>query len=178
MATIVVCVLFADFLTGLFHWVEDTYGVPSWLLVGKPVILPNIDHHRRPQPFTMGSFLMRNIQPLLGVLIVLVAFLLFGLSSWPLALVALLTGFGNEVHTWAHRKHNGPVVTLLQEMGLAQSKAQHAQHHKPPFDGYFCTLTNVCNPVLERLRFWKSLERGLSLLGIHPKRMSPERDGF
>lgn len=178
LETIICCVLIADFLTGFFHWLEDTYGVPTWWLIGKPVILPNIDHHRRPTAFTMGSFISRNIQPFLGVVFILAMCAIFGYLSWAIVLVAGLAGLGNEVHTWTHRKQNNNLVSFLQETGLVISKSQHAKHHKPPYDKYFCTLTNIVNPCLELVRFWKMVEYLLMKIGIQPKRMTLERDGY
>lgn len=34
-------VLLCDFLSGLGHWWEDTYGNPNWRRIGEMVIKPN-----------------------------------------------------------------------------------------------------------------------------------------
>lgn len=178
MEQVVLCILIADFLTGFFHWIEDTYGVPSWFLIGEPVILPNIDHHRNPTKFTMGAWLTRNSHPLLIAFLFLILLWFFNWFTWQVALVIVVAAMGNEVHAWSHQKYNHPIVVFLQQTGLVLSKAQHAKHHKPPYDKYFCTITNVMNPILEAIRFWSFLEWTLSQVGIHPKRLSAERDGF
>ena len=37
-------VLVADFLSGLFHWLEDAYGREDWPITGRLVTKPNILH--------------------------------------------------------------------------------------------------------------------------------------
>lgn len=178
---ILLCIVIADFLTGLLHWVEDTYGVPSW---GPPldkfVVLPNIEHHRNPSAIgRMSSFVSRNY---VSVTLFLAAFFFLYLAGagYYTFLIGLLASFGNEVHTWNHRKasENNAVIRFLQDAGIVQSRQQHNLHHKPPYSSYYCTLTNFTNAVLERIRFWRSLEFLLDKIGIKVKRGSDERDGY
>ena len=176
---IALCILIADFLTGLFHWLEDTYGLPTWPLIGESVIVPNIDHHRHPGLIGyMSTFISRNYQPFVIALGAIILFWLFGWLHWTIMLTAVLAGFGNEVHTWNHSKSKNPVIKFLWDTGLIQSKKQHAMHHIPPYNKYYCTLTNATNAILEVLNFWRGLEWVIALVGVKPKRMSPERDGF
>lgn len=178
MVDILFCLLIADFITGLVHWIEDTYGVKTWpwpLLTA--VVLPNIDHHKNPTFIaTMSTLISRNWQtvvPLVGVSLI---FLYFGI--WQVALILTLSSFGNEVHAWNHRRKNSFPIDFLQDAAIIQTPQQHARHHKPPYDRYYCTLTNITNAVLERIHFWKGLEYILRVgLNIHPKRMTKERDG-
>jgi ubiquitin-conjugating enzyme E2 variant len=41
-------ILLADFLTGVFHWLEDAYGTEDTPVLGPLVIKPNIVHHHYP----------------------------------------------------------------------------------------------------------------------------------
>lgn len=177
---IVACVLAADFITGLIHWIEDTYGLPSWPFLGSFVIEPNIEHHLHPTFLgTMSNLALRNYQAVVPMgALSLVAFLWFGWSAWPVALTLTLASLGNEVHTWNHRRANNWLIRFLQNTGIVQSPRQHAKHHHPPFDAYFCTLTNVTNELLEAVYFWRLLEWYLrGAFGIVPKRMTAERQG-
>lgn len=46
----------ADFITGVIHWWEDTYGNPNWPIVGKYVVEPNLVHHKHPAKLLEGSY--------------------------------------------------------------------------------------------------------------------------
>ena len=46
--TILYCVLIADFITGFFHWFEDTYITLDWPTLGETVGEDNITHHVKP----------------------------------------------------------------------------------------------------------------------------------
>jgi ubiquitin-conjugating enzyme E2 variant len=178
--SILLAVLLADFLTGLFHWVEECYGRPSWPWIGKSVILPNIDHHLRPQAFTEGTFFSRNWQPFaFAAAVAVLATLLFGVSPF-LLLVCALAALGNEVHVWNHRPaiDNPPFVHFLHDAGLIQCRKQHGKHHMAPYVGYYCTLINFNNAWLERIGFWSWLEDViLVFFDIAPQRGSDERSG-
>lgn len=177
---ILICIISADFFTGIVHWFEDTYGLPSWPIIGAWVIEPNIEHHEKPSLIgRMGTFASRNLQPILLAIIGFGTCCFFGTASWPVLLVAALAAFGNEVHCWNHRVKNNRFITFLQNSGLVQSRRQHAMHHRPPYDRYYCVLTSFTNEVLELLDFWRRLEWLVSMtLGVDPKRLSPERRGY
>lgn len=180
MATIVIqlvaCLLVADFITGVVHWAEDCYGLPTWPLIGREVIEPNIEHHRNPGLMgSMSGLVDRNCQSFALFAIVAFVAILADVFCWQMAAVGVFASFGNEVHLWSHRGGNGPIVRFLQDACIVQTPQQHARHHKPPFDKYYCTITNVTNAVLERIAFWRVVEWAISLVGVHPKRMSAER---
>lgn len=178
LATIILCVLIADFITGLVHWWEDTYGLPTWPVLGPAVIKDNIDHHLHPSEIgSMGGIVYRNYQTwLLASVLVLVLHLL-DVAYWPFVLTACVASFGNEIHTWTHRKSPSKLVRLLQDCDLIHTPQQHAKHHKPPYDTYFCTITNVVNPLLEVIDFWRRVEWLIAnLFGVEPKRMTAARN--
>lgn len=179
MLTILLCILAADFITGLIHWVEDTYGLPSWPILGRLVIEPNIEHHLAPSKMCESPVWLRNYQSVVPALVIGVpVFCVLGKNSGPVLLTLLLASFGNEVHSWAHSKHSNPWwIRFLQDSALILTPEHHAKHHKKPYDRHFCTLTNFTNAVLDLIRFWKVLEVCLSFVGIKPKRLSQERMG-
>jgi len=180
MGTVLGCVLVADFLTGVVHWFEDTYGLPSWPLLGKAVIEPNIHHHLQPQDLANSTFWQRNYQALVPLVVVLGLLWWFvGSGAWPIMLTLVLAAVGNEVHVWNHRKPSGNpwFVRFLQASCVIQTPRQHAQHHRAPYDRYFCTLTNLTNEVLELVRFWSGLEWLIwRVSGVRPKRMTVWRE--
>lgn len=180
MLTVLACLIVADFLTGLVHWIEDTYGLPDWPWIGKLVIEPNIEHHHYPGRLgSMSVFLIRNYQVFVPCLFVAAAALLLGgWSAWPVVLTVAFAAMGNEVHTWNHRGQNPWPIRFLQDSGLVQDARHHAKHHRPPFNSHFCTLTNFTNELLELIRFWPAAEWLLRVaFGLTPKRMSEARGG-
>ena len=165
--------LLADFITGLVHWWEDAYAKPDWPVLGPLVAAPNLLHHRDPRAMTRVPW-WRNLDvPMTAGLLAMGALVAFHMLRWPIALAILLAAFTNLVHRWAHQSpaENGRLVTWMQAKGLIQSRAQHALHHRWPRRSHYCPLTNTLNPVLERLDFWRRLERTiLRLTGLRRRR--------
>ena len=166
---VIACVFMADFLSGFFHWLEDAYGREHWPITGKLITKPNIVHHHQPAYFTRYSWL-RSAQVLLVMgAVVLSAAWLLGALSWEVMLVVAIGVNANEMHKWAHRtrRENGNVISLLQDMGILQSRHHHAQHHRAQKNTYYCVATNYLNPVLEAMNLWPFLERMIFVaLGI------------
>lgn len=173
---IIICLLIADFLTGFFHWLEDTYATKSWPL---KIGINNIEHHKQPGLMgRMGDFISRNAIPALLAIIFGPVLWFIGIPiSW-IIFISLFAALGNEVHAWNHRAKNNLFITYLQEAALVQTKQQHAKHHKYPYDKCYCTLTNILNPLLDHFQVWSRMEFGLSIIGIKPKRLTEERDGY
>ena len=173
------CVLAGDFITGFVHWWEDTYGLPTWPVIGKAVIVPNIEHHLNPRLLIMGTVWSRNYQPVGMACIVIWVAWLVGFLTLPLVAIALIAAFGNEFHACNHRAavENPGWVNFLHDVGFIQSRQQHGKHHHEPFAEYFCTITNVVNPVLKLLHFWRLLEGLVSKTrGVRPNRMTEVRN--
>lgn len=176
---IIVCILIADFLTGLVHWWEDTYGDPNWPVLGRRVIKPNLVHHHRPREMLKGGIVGRNILTLVLAAIVIGASHLLGFACWQVYLTSIIAAFGNEFHAWAHmsKKEKPKIITWLQGWLLISSK-QHGWHHHAPYETYFCTVTNWLNPILEKLNFWAWVELIIEVeFGIKPLRGSSVRGG-
>ncbi|MEO6244803.1 MAG: fatty acid desaturase CarF family protein [Opitutaceae bacterium] len=153
-------VMLADFVSGVVHWLEDAYGSPDTPVVGPILIRPNIVHHHFPRFFTKLSWWQSSWD------IVLIAAPLLALASWAgfltwhLWLFAVVSINANQVHKWSHqtRKENGPVVSFFQDIGIFLSPRQHAIHHSDPKNTFYCPITNLLNPVLEKIRFWNHAE--------------------
>jgi hypothetical protein len=153
-------VLLADFVAGVVHWLEDAYGTEDTPVVGPLFIKPNIVHHHHPRHFTRLSWWQSSWDLLLVGLALLGVAWGFGVLSWQLAVFVVVSINANQVHKWAHRTRteNGPVISFFQDIHVLQSPRQHAIHHTDPKNTYYCPVTNVLNPVLERLQFWNRLE--------------------
>jgi len=160
----------ADFFSGVIHWLEDRYGDPSWPLLGRFVVEPNILHHTDPTAFLREGFFVRNWTSMAPAFAI-AAVLWVGECRWPATAVAML-GCANEVHAWAHQKCSRP-VRGLQMLGVLQSQEHHAQHHRQPFDRNYCVMTDWLNQPLTAVRFWSGVEAAVRIVtGVVPR---PER---
>lgn len=163
-------VLLADLAAGLIHWAEDAYIREDTPLVGKLVGRPNVIHHHLPRHMTRNTWLQSSWDLLLIAAALVIGAWALGCLTWHVWLFAAVSANANEVHKWSHRtrRENGPVITFLQNIRLLQTPQHHAIHHTNPKDTYYCPVTNMLNPVLEKIRFWESLEWLLAkTIGLH-----------
>lgn len=171
--------LLADLLTGLVHWLEDTYGNPNtqFMGIGKHIVIPNLVHHIRPRELTQGTWFSRVWTSAVFLLILLFLLWVFNCDSPMVYMVFAIAVWGNEVHCWSHRspKENGKLITFLQKSYIIQSPKQHGKHHFSPYASHFCALTPYLNPILEMIYFWRILEFALKLIGIKPFRGTTHR---
>jgi len=155
------CVLVTDFLSGLLHWLEDAYGREDFPITGRLFTRPNILHHHNPRAFTHHSWLRSSWDLCcLAGLVVLVAWFV-GVLSWQVWVVAILGANANQIHKWTHRStgENGRLISFLQRYRIVQTPRHHALHHTDPKNSHYCVLTDLLNPVLDRLGFWETGER-------------------
>jgi len=151
IAWIVVVILAVDFLSGVFHWLEDSYARPETPVLGRFVVNPNIIHHHHPRDFVKSPFWHRNIvTAMLGGIVFVLAAATMGIT-WQLILLCGIGAFCNEFHCWAHRsaEENGAVITALHRLRILQTPRHHATHHTDPKNRAYCVLTNYTNPVLD-----------------------------
>lgn len=153
-------VMLADFVAGVVHWLEDAYGSADTPVVGPLLIRPNIVHHHHPRFFTRLSWWQSSWDILLVSLLFLGVAAWCGWLTWHLWLFAFVSTNANQAHKWSHqtRAETGPVVSFFQDVGLLLSPRQHALHHSDPKNTYYCPVTNLVNPLLEKIRFWSGAE--------------------
>ncbi|MEM1193939.1 MAG: fatty acid desaturase CarF family protein [Pseudomonadota bacterium] len=165
--------LIADFCSGVLHWVEDRYLTQHWPIVGKLIVNANNLHHAQPRAFTGDGFWLRNWPSLFVGLVLAFGFWLAGwVTVFTVSLVAVSSILPTQAHYWAHLRaaETPAVVRGLQRIGLLQSPQHHWRHHRGAKDNYFCTMTNLVNPVLEHVQFFQRLEKLITFLaGAQPK---------
>lgn len=173
---ILVAWLLADFLTGVVHWVEDRYfDEHTSLDFAQGVATDNQLHHSKPTAMLLNSY-WGNMRS--GAMV-----------AWPLAAVVWLSGaplwlwlgiaaagFGNLVHRFAHtpRTQLPRWIRGLQEFGLFISAEHHDTHHRDQIGlvpkhracRAYCPMTDLVNPVLDRVRFWDRCETVLAWFGL------------
>jgi len=150
----------ADFASGLIHWAEDAYFTEDTPMLGRLLIRPNIIHHHYPRFFTRYTWLQSSWDLLVLGAVVLAGAWAFNILTWQVWLFVAVSVNANEIHKWSHRtrKENGVIISKLQDWRILQTPHQHALHHTDPKNTHYCPVTNIVNPVLEKLRFWTGLE--------------------
>lgn len=124
---------------------------------------PNVLHHEDGAAFVALSYWRSNWDLLaLGAVIVGVAWGLDRLT-WHVWVFALLGGHANQLHKWTHmpQRERPALVRVLQDAHVLQGARHHAGHHGGAKDTRYCVVTEVLNPVLDGVGFWRGLERVL-----------------
>ena len=169
----------ADFVSGLVHWLFDTWFSRTTLVLGKTFVTPFRVHHEDPLDITRHGFVATNGHNcLVSVPVLALALLLPSGPEAPLASAALtfvltlcLGVFAtNQFHKWSHSTHVPPGVAWLQARGLILGREHHAVHHAAPHTGHYCITTGWLNKPLEALGFFRHLERLITAVtGLPPR---------
>ena len=161
-------ILLTDLITGTVHWWEDAYGNPNWKVLGKLVVIPNLEHHEKPRKFLKDSSWSRIRLSLIIATILLAGAYFLNVLVWEVVFVLIYASFANELHAISHRtkKENGRLIGWLQWIGLIQSKRMHGLHHTSPYNVNYCVMTCYLNPMLNKLGYWEKIERFFLLFGI------------
>ena len=180
----------ADFLSGLYHWVQDRYMSPDsrfrWVSL---VASDNEQHHAKPTQMTIKPYLETVAYSLMAAAPVLLLMFLL-LEPGPFKQFAMLTiGFlasANMVHRLAHTPASKlpDWVVWLQSTGFFLPPDQHEMHHrswatrklvdKEQARHRYCAMSGWVNPVLDQVRFFDHLESFLLTFGIAPLPATPD----
>ncbi|PWJ22043.1 fatty acid desaturase CarF family protein [Jannaschia seohaensis] len=153
--------LLADFVSGLFHWAEDTLGADDTPIWGPLFAAPNSRHHSDPSAMLKIHWL-RNNSLLVGACVGLaMVFWVFGALTWHVVVFAFFTGTAQQVHRFSHAPSARlpRFVRLLQRMHVLQDARHHWGHHRAPHLTRYCVVTPWLNPVLDRIKFWRVMDR-------------------
>ncbi len=171
--------VFADFISGFFHWMGDTWGSPETPLAGKVFVRPFREHHVDQKAITRHGFIEVNgancaisLVPLLMTHSIPIE-----TRSWG-PLMAVFFGtflfwifLTNQFHSWSHQDDRPKVVTWLQKLHVILPAEHHQIHHVPPYNKYYCITNGWRNEPLYRMRFFPVLERIISAVtGMIPRK--------
>jgi len=171
----------ADFLTGIYHWSVDNYGDGSTPIVGAQIAAFQ-GHHQRPWTITEREF-CNNLYKVFAPAAPFTLLCLLA-SPWTpswldvgLATATFLTCMSQQTHAWAHMTPSKlpHVVKKLQDAGILVSRKAHGAHHKAPFEGNYCIVSGVWNPLLdaggdEKKSFFRNLENFVvAKTGVEPR---------
>jgi ubiquitin-conjugating enzyme E2 variant len=163
---------FADFASGVVHFLCDRFGSERTPLLGPAVIRPFREHHENPCAIATHGFVELSgnnalaLTPMLALGGELAPF--FGETLLPSAAFSWLMSASaglfttNQIHRWAHSARAPRLARWLQRAGLAITAEAHARHHRGAHDRAFCITNGWCNAVLDRARVWARVE---ALLG-------------
>lgn len=170
----------ADLVSGVVHWIFDTYGSEDTPVLGRGFIRPFREHHDDARAMTRHDFIETNGNNCIASLPVLAATCFVPTDGGlGLATVAFLlfTSLGvlatNQFHKWAHVDDPGRLVRLLQRWHLILPREHHGVHHTAPFATYYCITTGWLNPLLRATDFHRRLEHGITAVA----RISSRRRG-
>ena len=167
----------ADIVSGLVHWLADTWGTETMPILGRRFVRPFRVHHVNPDDFLRRSFLDTN-----GDVAMIIGVFLLAALSIPLtstvgqAVSVFVVSFcvaglpTNQVHQWAHMRHPPRWVRWLQDRGVILSRARHQLHHRRPYAMNYCIATGWCNGLLTRIDFFRRLEAVVTwVTGLTPR---------
>ena len=161
-------VLAADFVSGFVHWACDTWGSPHTRWIGPALIHSFREHHIDETAMLDHDWVEVNREPGLAAALVLLllvtppgAALLAGhafVHGFACSFLAF-AGVANQLHAWAHSPKPPSCVRRLQAWGLILSPGAHDRHHVAPHTSAYCISSGWLNAPLDRLDFWRGLER-------------------
>jgi hypothetical protein len=172
----------ADLVTAAVHWACDTWGSEQTPWLGPSLIYSFREHHRDPSAMLDHDWLEVNGAAAAGAVIALVGYTVLssrdmGAESWAQMFAAAfflsamaVSAVTNQLHYWAHAARPPSIVRQLQASGLILSPLEHVGHHRAPHTHGYCISTGWLNRPLDEIRFWRALERGLSVVtGAEPR---------
>lgn len=167
-----------DLVSGISHWVADTYGSEELPIVGAAILRPFRLHHKYPRDIcthnlfvTIGNTCIVAMPLMLLFLYLLWGENVSGLRAFAIFTAASIVGvtvLTNIFHKWAHAEEPSRLACALQKSRLVLTPQHHQNHHTQPFNTNYCITNGWLNPVLERIRFFRGLEYTLGKFGIKP----------
>ncbi|TXD32368.1 kua-ubiquitin conjugating enzyme hybrid localization domain protein [Lujinxingia vulgaris] len=174
----------ADFASGFVHWMGDTFGSEETPVLGERFVKPFRDHHTHPQGICEHDYVTVNGNNSIVLALYMVPIALFFTDPtqiWQLLVLAFSVTFTcgvfmtNQFHKWAHMDNPPGYILFLQRYNLILTPTNHDFHHTAPYDTYYCITCGWLNPVLERLKFFETLENvARSAFGIKTVHDEPD----
>lgn len=167
-----------DVVTGLVHWLCDTYGTVDTPVFGQTLIRNFRSHHKYPKDicvspfvFTVGYVAVVSVLtlPILSYFMIKnPTSLALNISSFTYAIITLLTVMTNQFHKWAHLESEKVPehIKFLQKKKIILDPQHHKVHHTNPFNSYYCITHGLANPFLEKIQFFRRIEKFLAMLGF------------
>ena len=174
-------ILLSDWISGVVHWMFDTWGGVNTPVVGRLAIRTFRHHHVDQRAITRHDFIetnghniaLTNIYSAVGLYTLrstddVTLFDVFVCSS--LLWATLFTAFTSQIHKWAHQDEPSRFVSLLQRTRIILSPGHHSKHHSAPYNRNYCITVGWMNGPLRAIRFFETLERTITAItGVVPR---------
>lgn len=118
-------------------------------------------HHKYPWTITArgpANNLYRLTKPIIPQLAALLCAPVVNVWTTFYGTFLILIVASQETHRQAHMVRPQQWAKFLQQCGIIVSQRTHAAHHRGAFDGNYCILSGLFNPLLDRSRFFRYLE--------------------
>lgn len=166
VSTLFLGYLAADFVSGVVHWLGDTWGSTQMPIVGQALIRPFREHHVDAKAITRHDFVETNGNNcLISLPVAIVAALLPHSNTWLLFLSSFLGAMifwvmaTNQFHKWSHQDQPAFLIRWAQRLHLILPPSHHQVHHTAPFARYYCITVGWMNKPLELVGFFPRFER-------------------
>lgn len=161
--TSILSIVLGDFGTGVFHWSVDNYGSINTPIFGS-VCAAFQGHHQSPWTITFRPFVNNVYKIAIATVPALAVLALSPASGYLQLFFALFINWwliSQELHKYSHMKQLPPIIKFLQDNNIILTRKEHGLHHSSPFEGHYCILTGLCNPLLDKTNFFRSLEKSV-----------------
>ena len=155
--------LLADFVSGFVHWFQDYILLQNSRRLN-PYFLRLLNnnqlHHVKPRAFLEKHWWDSSKDLVfIGIMITFIG-VITSTFNFPMIVFLVIAINGNQIHKWAHQaKHEKPLfVHFFQKIKILQSPKHHNLHHKGKMNNYYCVISNILNPILDKINFWRFLE--------------------
>jgi plasmanylethanolamine desaturase len=176
----------ADLISGLVHWLADTWATVEFPILGPTLIKNFREHHSDPLALTRKGLVETNgdncmilIPAQVGALFIPlgrggveaggVEWLFFYVFVVFFTFWIMVT---NQIHKWAHLRPEQVnfVVRFCQKMRIFLPYHEHQIHHTVPFESHYCITNGWLNHFLARIGFYRKLEWvGWKIFGAIPR---------
>ncbi len=169
---IILGLIAADILTGMFHWIEDryfSYNSSNWII--RMIARDNHMHHYFPRATLASSYAETCMIPIIIVTIIMLLFIamfpnLFYEYFYFFITLYIGASVANLFHYWSHQRkcETIPIIGFLQESGLLCNHSYHSIHHINSTEKY-CVIFRFNNYLLDSINFWSWLEYIVEIIG-------------
>ena len=167
-----------DIVTGLVHWFCDTYGTVNTPIIGHSLIRNFRSHHTYPKDLCISPFIytvghveivsLITLQQLIYLMTKFPHSIILSTFTFTYTVITFLTLMTNQFHKWAHletEKVPG-YVKILQKNKVILDPEHHQTHHSRPFNSNYCITHGLANPFLEKIKFFRTVEKILLRFGL------------